>query len=86
MAGPRFLDLANLTKTQRVALSIYDLDVTRANISGRVATIIEIHHPDYLTLEDLRKLLTTTVEPGLEKMQNFLELAVEQMQEPAHVP
>lgn len=85
-AGPRFLSFAGLTEPQEVALSIYDLDVTRDDSSGRVATIIEIHHPDYLTLADLRELVTTSEEPRRKGIQKFLKLATEKMQEPAQVP
>ena len=49
----RIARLMRLTSDRPLALHVYRLHVERGNESMAYATIVEVHHPDYLSLEEL---------------------------------
>ncbi|MEM6916849.1 MAG: hypothetical protein AAF491_09815 [Verrucomicrobiota bacterium] len=55
-SGPRFLELAKLESSQDLAFFSYELSAQKDGEAAVIATIIEVYHPDYLTLEQLRTL------------------------------
>ena len=81
-AGPRFLKLAQLDENQDLAISIYRLSASREKRRHEVATVIEIYHPAYLDLEELRELVpaASLPEPSQE-IRELLRLAASEMEE-----
>lgn len=58
-AGPRFAALAQLGEApdaRLLAVAVYELTVARGQTRTAVAMVVEIHHPDYLTLSQLEAL------------------------------
>lgn len=53
---PRLERLMRLERGAPLAIHVYVLDIARADSRFEYATIAEIHHPDYLTLGDLRRI------------------------------
>lgn len=56
-SGPRFLKLAKLESSQDLAFFSYELSARKDGEAMVIATLIEIYHPDYLTLEQLEALV-----------------------------
>ncbi|RDH42722.1 hypothetical protein [Zooshikella ganghwensis] len=58
-------DLAALYKSfqssskENLAIHIYSLYIEKNNTKFKYATIAEVHHPDYLTLNDLKEIYST---------------------------
>jgi hypothetical protein len=52
-ATPRLASLMRIAEGKRLAMDIYALDVAKGGRTIEYATLVEIHHPDYLTSEDL---------------------------------
>jgi hypothetical protein len=52
-ATPRLAALMRVPEGRRLAMDIYALDVAKGGRTIEYATLVEIHHPDYLTSEDL---------------------------------
>lgn len=48
--------LMRLTGAHDLALHVYQLVLVRENVSLEYATILEVHHPEYLTAAELRDL------------------------------
>lgn len=48
-----------------LALHIYDLRASRAGISYPVARLLELHHPDYLSITDLERIYGTRLDQSL---------------------
>lgn len=55
-ASPALASLLCLQRPERLALHVYDLEAMRADRRLPVATVIELHHPDYLDAADLRRI------------------------------
>ena len=56
-AGDRgILRLMHLTHAQELAMHVYRLDLERDGRVIHYATVVEVHHPDYLTVPDLRRI------------------------------
>lgn len=77
-AGSRFIRLAHLSQTLPVAVSIYELVASRDEDSFRVATLVEVYHPDYLTLADLKSIQPAKTEAG-PRVKGLLQLARKKM-------
>jgi hypothetical protein len=52
-ATPRLASLMRIAEGTPLATHIYALDVKKADREVEYATLVEVHHPDYLTSEDL---------------------------------
>ena len=50
---PRLASLMRIAEHRALAVHIYALDVAKAGQTVAYATLVEIHHPDYLRREDL---------------------------------
>ena len=50
------LQLMHLTQAQELAMHVYRLDLEKAGRVIHYATVIEVHHPDYLKVTDLRTI------------------------------
>ena len=62
-------ELMRLTSTAELAVHIYALRATRIDEEHHYATIIEIHHPEYLQLSDLREIYgDVEVKTGIEPL------------------
>lgn len=82
-AGPRFRKLAKLEQSPDLAVSIYRLHATREEVNHEVATVIEIHHPEYLDEQQLRELHSSVwhqEQIPIEKLRELLRLATAKME------
>lgn len=80
-AGPRFVELAQIDRAQPLALSIYRLSASRPGATHEVATLVEIHHPDYITPAQLRDRITVPAAEGeRQTVRRMRELAATEMQ------
>lgn len=50
------LRLMHLAHAQELAMHVYRLDLEREGRRIHYATIVEVHHPDYLAVADLRRI------------------------------
>ena len=55
-ATPRLASLMRIAERRQLAMHIYALDVAKDGQTIAYATLVEIHHPDYLTREDLPRI------------------------------
>lgn len=53
---PAIADLFHLRRRAELALHVYDLEAVQGGRSAAVATLIELHHPDYLGFHALRRI------------------------------
>lgn len=60
---PRLERMMGDIASQPLATHVYGLRVADAGDEYAYATIVEIHHPDYLTLEDLRRIYGDGYDP-----------------------
>jgi hypothetical protein len=71
-APARVARLMRIEAGTRLAAHAYELDVAKAGSSVEYALLVEIHHPDYLRLDDLRKIYgpadATGREPALDEL------------------
>ncbi len=58
-------DLMRLSGVHDIALHIYQLVIARDDHAFEYATIMEAHHPDYLSEDDLRALFDDSTSPPL---------------------
>ena len=80
--GPRFLKLAQIEQAHELAISIYRLTASREGMNHDVATVVEIHHPDYLTPAQLRELVPSPVlNEDNELVARMLEVAASEMRD-----
>lgn len=80
-AGPRFVELAKLEEPQEIAFSIYDLTVRSNDESYLMATLMELHHPAYLDIDQLRKLNPSApAKTENSRALRLKQLAIRQMQ------
>ena len=61
-ATPRLASLMRVPQRTRLATDIYALDVAKDGRIVEYATLVEIHHPDYLTRGDLAAIYGPAVE------------------------
>ena len=52
----RISRLMKIALPESLALHVYDLDVRRGEEQHRYATIVEVHHPDYLDIRELKSI------------------------------
>ena len=52
----RLAALMGISLPSRLAVHVYALRVTKSGVSFDYATIVEVHHPEYLGLDDLRSI------------------------------
>lgn len=57
--------LMRLTGAHDLALHVYQLVLVREDVALEYATIMEVHHPEYLTTSDLRDMFEYDPVPGL---------------------
>ncbi len=57
--------LMRLTGAHDLALHVYQLVLVREDVALEYATIMEVHHPEYLTASDLRDMFEYDPVPGL---------------------
>lgn len=79
----RVLQMMQLDGASSLALHIYDLNAVRDGLRIRYATIVEIHHPDYLAPDDLTAIYAAMDSRPLDdaELSDLLTLAREQMHE-----
>jgi hypothetical protein len=65
-APERVARLMRIAAGTRLAAHAYELDVAKAGRSIEYALLVEIHHPDYLSLGDLRSIYGTADATGRE--------------------
>jgi hypothetical protein len=85
-ATPRLAALMGGIDAARLAVHVYALDVAKDGTRLEYATIAEIHHPEYLDLEDIRAIYGggTTVPPRPdEATRALLELVVSKASGPS---
>lgn len=58
-------ELMRLTGAHDLALHIYQLVLVREGVASEYATIMEVHHPEYLTVSELREIFDYDAEPAL---------------------
>ena len=58
-------ELMRLTGTHDLALHVYHLVLAREDVALEYATIMEVHHPEYLTVPELRELFEYDEGPSL---------------------
>lgn len=84
-----FGEIPGTTKTQalmggippgQLAVHVYAFGVSRDGVAIRYASIVEVHHPDYLTLADLTGIYGSVSAPADDSVRALLELTVQQMQ------
>ena len=66
-APERVASLMRIAPGTRLAAHAYELDVARAGHSIEYALLVEIHHPDYLELDDLRSIYGPADAAGRER-------------------
>jgi len=66
-APDRVADLMRIARGTRLATHAYELDVAKAGRSIEYAMLVEIHHPDYLRLDDLRSIYGAADATGRER-------------------
>jgi len=63
----------------RLAVHVYALDVSRGGVKIHYASIVEVHHPDYLDLADLVELYGPVSVPEDDSVPALLALTARQM-------
>ena len=66
-APERIAGLMHVEAGTRLAAHAYELDVAKAGRSIAYALLVEIHHPDYLRLDDLRSIYGEAEAAGRER-------------------
>lgn len=84
---PRLERMMGGIPAQPLATHAYVLGVAKAGAEHDYATIVEIHHPEYLALEDLRRIYGDGLDPpvtldGLRELVGALETTAERMKTP----
>jgi hypothetical protein len=67
-AWPRVAELMRVAPGARLALDAYVLEVAKDGAAFEYASIVEIHHPDYLRLPDLASLYGAPAPSGREAL------------------
>lgn len=82
----RISGLMKIGLPDALAMHVYDLDVRRGEEHYRYATIIEVHHPDYLSAGSLQTLYDELpLEPlGAAELTEIRHLAAAKMRAPEH--
>jgi hypothetical protein len=62
--GNTITELMQLDSVAELAVHAYELHIKKAPTSIHYATIIEVHHPEYLQADDLDELFPLTIDPG----------------------
>ena len=63
----------------RLAVHVYTLGVSRGSAEIEYASIVEVHHPDYLDLADLVEIYGRASVPGDDSVAALVELTTRQM-------
>jgi hypothetical protein len=63
----------------RLAVHVYSLEVSRGGAEIEYASIVEVHHPEYLDLADLVELYGPASEPADDSVASLLALTARQM-------
>ena len=71
--------LMSLAPGVELAAHVYELTVVKNDARHRYATIVEIHHPDYLQLEDLPEIYGPLAEPPTAEVNELLATAIQKM-------
>jgi hypothetical protein len=66
-ASPRVARLMHVSEGTRLAAHAYALDVSKGGRAIEYALLVEIHHPEYLALADLRAIYGAADSTGREK-------------------
>jgi hypothetical protein len=77
-AGNTITDLMQLDSVTELAVHAYELHIEKAPASIHYATIIEVHHPEYLEAGDLRELYPVTIDAGADAQNHVRELVLRQ--------
>ena len=64
---------------RQLAVHVYALGVSRGGLQIDYASIVEVHHPDYLDVADLAELYGPASVPADDSVAALLELAARQM-------
>lgn len=83
-SSPRVERMMGGIAAQALATHVYVLDVLKAGTELEYAAIVEVHHPDYLSLDELRSIYGERYEPpirveGVEALLEALELTAGRM-------
>lgn len=71
--------LMAVTPGAELAAHVYELTVIKNDERHRYSTIVEIHHPDYLQIEDLAAIYGPVAEPSTAQAHELLATAIEKM-------
>lgn len=66
---PAVARLLRLGRPQSLALHVYDLEARRGGRAAAVATLIELHHPDYLDTAALQRIYARLPEATADAME-----------------
>lgn len=83
-SSPRVERMMGGIAAQALATHVYVLDVLKADAEFEYAAIVEVHHPDYLSLDEVRSIYGERYEPpirveGVEALLEALELTAGRM-------
>jgi hypothetical protein len=79
-ASQRLAGLMHIEPGTPLAVDVYALDVVKPGVRFQYAAIVEIHHPDYLTVADLRAIYGAPDSAGREGLlQTMLDVARRKM-------
>ena len=78
-ADPSIAEAMRVAPTRDVAVHVYQFLLTKGGQWVDYATIIELHHPDYLTREALRRLfpVATDAELTIEQVQDLISQSLD---------
>jgi hypothetical protein len=76
-ASPRLVELMGIAPMTRLATHVYTLDVMRDDRVVEYATLIEIHHPEYLKVTDLESIYGSIRAERQELVTTLLAIAYE---------
>ena len=76
--GNTITELMQLDSVTELAVHAYELHIEKMPASIHYATIIEVHHPEYLRADDLHELFPTTVDAGTEAQNRVRQLVLGQ--------
>jgi hypothetical protein len=76
--GHPIAQLMRLQKDADLAVHAYNLHIEKASMSVQYATIIETHHPAYLTESELRQLYSTSTVTDADEINRIHQLVLQQ--------
>jgi hypothetical protein len=78
-ASARVAALMQIAPPAQLAVHVYALDIAKESARYRYATIVEIHHPEYLTAENLAQIYGPLAQASDDATLEMLEIAASKM-------